>query len=449
MSSIGLRWNDLDEFRKVYPDAQREIDAVKIGYGHRSDFSAINVAKQCFYSKLFLFCHVDLNCKKELVQWLGPGVELVQLSNKSKKSWRLVAIEKISELTDGFKAEHGIIPGEYLPKDAITHQNAWLYSFNNGRICDEKPCNKQNVTVNSSLKPHGFEQFIASCPHSVAPIMQAAQAAKYNYPIIITGERGTGRCLLAESINRVSQSSLTKINFLMASENDFEEYLLGNDGKNGILSTLNGGTLFLEDVDRYSPTAQLLLLKVLSASRGIRIIASATHNLQAMVNEDRFIPELFDLLAGISLETIPLRERRGDITLIAHHFIQQLNAERDTLKSLSPKTIKALQDYSWAGNIDELKRVLTQAHVFSTSNIIERNDLPFATVRKKSVCGHTGEPLAPGFNLNHLIEDIQKDYIKQALHNASGKKAIAAGLLGLKSYQALDAKMKALKISAS
>lgn len=462
-----LGFDDLLKFSKAYPAFENDVNALFRKYPFDKN-SVCEATQQCFYSQLYLFHHTPFTFEKELRCWLGPHAELISLNLKDHKKLASKAMDKILELTNGFRSEYGVIlDGRYLSCESAQQPNAWLYELNNSKLHECVPSGMDKNACHSALKPCGFEHLTCSEPNTMAIIQHAATAAKYMLPVLITGERGTGKSTLAEAMSGCQKDSnhlIERVNSITANDETFEKYLLGADGTIGILNKLEGGTLFLDEIDSFSPAAQLTLWKVLcrykagkcefSSGQGqitrtskFKILASAKNNLQAMVNEDRFLPDLFYLLAGISLETIPLRERSLDLELMVHEFIQMLNHEHsvnDTYKTLSSASWKALRQHSWSGNIDELKRVLTQAYIFSRSDIIDRNDLPIGTHHQRMTPKTRNAPLEAKFNLNAQVNELQKDYINRAMTQANGKKSLAAKLLGLKSYQTLDSRMKAL-----
>ena len=168
-----------------------------------------------------------------------------------------------------------------------------------------------------------------------------------------------------------------------------------------------------------------------------------------MVKNHEFLPELYFLLAVITIDTAPLRDRQEDIPLLAHHFLREINQhnrdkdQRYCFRSISPDGWKCLERHYWPGNISELKQVVRQAVAFSSSLIIEKGDLSIISSRP-SIADLKEKPLGNGFDMKKEIDILQRDYIKRAMKQANGQKTVAAELLGIKSYQALDSKMRAL-----
>lgn len=324
-----------------------------------------------------------------------------------------------------------------------------------------------NIQKNNTVpRPDGFENIIGSSQETAIVLRRASISAKNLDPVLITGERGTGRKLLAETIARTNTKTdkhCETVKCIASNYVGFDQELLGSEQSVGILKKATGGTLILDEIDKCSVMTQLLLMKAFAAHSGhckfstgeylgFKIIATSTCNLLEMVKRNEFLPELFYVLATITIETIPLRSRTQDIPLLAKHFLEEINTQNETrnpdytFKTLSADANKTLRQHTWPGNVSELRMVLRQSVIFSNDNIITKNDLPIITNTYSSVQCQK-KLIAPGFDMNKEVCDIQRGYISQALKQTGGKKSETAKLLGLKSYQALDTKMKSLKMS--
>ena len=470
-----LRFNDLEAFRKNAPaPVVDEIEKLRTEYTSDPDSNVplTSLLDQALFEKVYLFHHCKLPFEKEFMAWLRPDIEFVFLEIKNIND-SVEIIEKlhieIAQTTNGFKKDFGILRncGTQAVQDAFVtpaFQNCTCYyEIKNSKIIEIKPPGQD---PKSALKPVGFENIIGASQETANILHRAGIAAKNPDPVLITGERGTGKKELAKAIALASSKTpLEVIKCIASNYKDFDQELLGTEHSDGILKKANKGTLVLDGIDKCNFMTQLLLLKTLkdykdhcefktvgkdkTENSKFRIIATATRNLLELVKKNEFLEDLYYMLAYISIETIPLCDQTPDILLLAHHFLEEVNKQHKAensgyvFKTLSSEARKALALHLWPGNISELRLVIRQAVIFSNDNIIEKNDLPIITSGKDTALLRK-MPLVQGFNMKNEIDKLQRDYIERALKQADNKKTDAAKALGLGSYQALDTKMKSL-----
>jgi DNA-binding NtrC family response regulator len=250
--------------------------------------------------------------------------------------------------------------------------------------------------------PTGFSRIIGSSKIMQGTIQNAARAAQYEFPVLITGETGTGKELFAKALHQssqVAQGPFIVVNSAAIPANLLESELFGyqegaftgglKGGKKGKILMADGGTLFLDEIGELSPELQAKLLRViqeqeiepLGATKPIPIkvrIISATHrNLTQMVKQGEFREDLLYRLNSIELKIPPLRERENDIIELAEHMLQFLSQSYGTaLKTLSASAKESLLKYSWPGNIRELQNIINRLYVFVEDAIIQSKDLP-------------------------------------------------------------------------
>ena len=224
----------------------------------------------------------------------------------------------------------------------------------------------------------------------------------------------------------------------------------------GYFAVADGGTLFLDEIGDLPAAAQVKLLRVLQEGAvvrvgnatplavDVRVITATNRTLTQEVSAGRFREDLFYRLAVALLKLPPLRERAGDIALLADGLLNQINAEsahepgyRD--KKLSPLAKNLLLQHPWPGNIRELSNTLRRAAIWSDSPIIEAEDLrdallPAARDRGPEVWDRA---LGNRFNLPDLLAEIARHYLDRAMAEAANNKTRAAELVGLASYQTL------------
>lgn len=250
--------------------------------------------------------------------------------------------------------------------------------------------------------PTGFTRIIGSSEVIRDTIQKAARAAQYDFPILVTGETGTGKELFAKAIHQssqVSQGPFIVVNSAAIPANLLESELFGyqegaftgglKGGKRGKILLADGGTLFLDEIGELSPELQAKLLRViqeqevepLGATKPIPVhvrIISATHrNLNQMVEEGEFREDLLYRLNSIEIKIPPLRERGNDIIELAEYMLEFLTQSHGTApKTLSTNAKDVLLKYSWPGNIRQLQNIINRLYVFVETPIIQSKDLP-------------------------------------------------------------------------
>jgi two-component system NtrC family response regulator len=281
-------------------------------------------------------------------------------------------------------------------------------------------------------------------------IQRAERVAETKSTVLITGETGTGKELVARAIhNRSAQRDmpLIRVNCAAIPESLLESELFGHvrgaftgaaTTKKGKFALADGGTIFLDEIGTMSPALQSKLLRVLQerefeplgAERtekiDVRVIAATNRDLRQMVAEGKFQEDLFYRLNVIPIELPPLRERRDDIPALVDHFLKK-HAQRTgrRIERIDDGVLAQLQQYDWPGNVRELENVIERAVVLSTGPVI--------TARAISVLGSAAPPSSglPSLKLRQNIEWVEKETIRRALESARGIKKDAAELMGI------------------
>jgi DNA-binding NtrC family response regulator len=281
-------------------------------------------------------------------------------------------------------------------------------------------------------------------------IERAERVADTKSTVLITGETGTGKELVARAIHDRSPQRdmpLIKVNCAAIPESLLESELFGHvrgaftgatATKKGKFALADGGTIFLDEIGTMSPTLQAKLLRVLqerefeplgserSEKVDLRVIAATNRDLRQMVADGRFQEDLFYRLNVIPIALPPLRERREDIPLLVDHFVRK-HAQRTgrRIERIDDGVLTALQQYDWPGNVRELENTIERAVVLSSGPVI--------TARAVSVLGavtsqNTG---LPSLKLRANIEWVEKETIRRALESARGVKKDAAEMMGI------------------
>jgi DNA-binding NtrC family response regulator len=281
-------------------------------------------------------------------------------------------------------------------------------------------------------------------------ILRAERVAQTKSTVLITGETGTGKELVARAIhNRSAQRDmpLIKVNCAAIPESLLESELFGHvrgaftgatTTKKGKFALADGGTIFLDEIGTMSPALQSKLLRVLQEREfeplgsertekvDVRVIAASNRDLRQMVAEAKFQEDLFYRLNVIPIELPPLRERRDDIPALVDHFVKK-HAQRTgrRIERVDESVLAALQQYEWPGNVRELENTIERAVVLSTG--------PAITTRTLSILGAATPPATglPSLKLRPNIEWVEKETIRRALESARGVKKDAAELMGI------------------
>jgi DNA-binding NtrC family response regulator len=282
-------------------------------------------------------------------------------------------------------------------------------------------------------------------------VRRAELVAETKSTVLITGETGTGKELVARAIHARSAQRdmpLIKVNCAAIPETLLESELFGHirgaftgatTTKKGKFALADGGTIFLDEIGTMNPTLQSKLLRVLQEREieplgsertekiDVRVIAATNRNLRQMVADGKFQEDLFYRLNVIPIEIPPLRERRDDIPALVEHFVKK-HAQRTgrRIERIDEGALAGLQQYDWPGNVRELENTIERAVVLSAGSVI--------AARAVSALGATVQPQStglPSLKLRQNIEWVERETIRRALESAGGVKKDAAELMGI------------------
>jgi two-component system response regulator HydG len=278
--------------------------------------------------------------------------------------------------------------------------------------------------------------------------------------VLITGETGTGKELVARAIHKASSRAnrpLISVNCAAFTETLLESELFGHEKgsftgadriRHGLFETAHRGTLFLDEAGEMSPSAQAKLLRVIAEGKitrvgstvsrevDVRVLVATHRNLLKEVEEGRFRQDLYYRLAIVPLQVPPLRERSEDLLEIANYLLQQICSELKTARrTLHADAIQQLLQYSFPGNIRELRNLLERACILSSDREIGWLDLPEPTDVSSfasSTIPNISELVFPDeFHLRTALASWERQAIEQTLTKTKGAKAEAARRLGL------------------
>ena len=281
------------------------------------------------------------------------------------------------------------------------------------------------------------------------------KVAQSKASVLITGPSGTGKELIAKAIHYDSprkERPFISVNCGALTETLLESELFGHEKgaftgaiamKKGRFELADGGTLFLDEVGEMTPSLQVKLLRVLQEMEfervggtktievDVRVLSASNRNLKEDVAQGSFREDLFYRLNVIHVEVPPLKERKEDIRLLVHHFIEKYRQDEGKSKiDLAPETWKALYSYPWPGNVRELENVIERAVVLNSGDLIESGDLPPEFSEKPQELD-IDRFISPGAELQPTLEKIEEKMIRRALVQADNVQAHAAEMLGI------------------
>lgn len=285
------------------------------------------------------------------------------------------------------------------------------------------------------------------------------KVARVNSPVLILGETGTGKELIASTIHYHSNRKdkpLIKVNCAALPENLIESELFGYEKgaftgatrrKPGRFELAHRGTIFLDEVGDLPQSTQIKLLRVLQDGTferlggtetlkvDVRIISATNRNLHEEVKKGRFREDLYYRLNVIPIEVPSLRERKEDIPLLIEHFINRIGKN----VKFTDEAIDALMAYDFPGNVRELENIIERCIALSEDDVIKKKDLPPHIFDKKQKEGFTG------LTLSEIIQKAEKEHILKIIKATKGNKTKAAHILGI-SRKTLWEKLRAYSI---
>ncbi len=305
-----------------------------------------------------------------------------------------------------------------------------------------------------------------------------ARVAPTDSTVLIQGESGTGKELVARALHAGSPragEAFVCVNCGAFTETLLESEMFGHVkgaftgavvDKKGLIEAADKGTFFLDEVSEMSPALQVKLLRMLeereytpvgatkSRKVDVRFIAATNRKLDEDVRTGRFREDLFYRLNVIPIRLPPLRERKGDIPILAGRFLSvYAKSMRSKVRTISDEAMDLLTRHDWPGNVRELENAIQRAVALAAGETIQAKDLDERIVRKAAPAGAAAGSAAgldfpdSGVNLEERVEDLEKRYIQEALARTEGNLTRAAELLGI-SFRAIRYKVKRLGIPA-
>jgi len=328
---------------------------------------------------------------------------------------------------------------------------------------ENRQLKQENVLLKRTLGlSHQFSNIIGRSEAMLEVFKMIETIARTNSTILLTGESGTGKGLVAQAVHFHSlrrEKPMVSLNCGALPENLLESELFGHmrgsftgadSNKKGLLEVAERGTVFLDEIGEMSPVMQVKLLRVLQERRfrrvggldelqaDIRVIAATNQDLAKAIAEGRFREDLYYRINVIPISLPPLRERREDIPLLAQHFMAKYTEQMEKqITGISHEAMDLLVHHEWPGNIRELENVLERAVALEATPVVLPDSLP-ANIRGEASTRNHVSAIAPvsglpdtGFDLEAHVQEIERGYIAEALKRAGGVQVKAAELLGM------------------
>ncbi|MFH0997869.1 MAG: sigma 54-interacting transcriptional regulator [Pseudomonadota bacterium] len=284
----------------------------------------------------------------------------------------------------------------------------------------------------------------------------AFQAARTNASVLITGETGTGKEVIAYFIHMCSQRAkepFIRVNCAAIPSDLFESELFGYEegaftgarakGKPGKFELAKGGTIFLDEIAELPVPMQAKLLRVIQERTvdrlggtkpvdvDFRLIAATNRNLLDLVKKEAFRMDLYFRINVFQIQTPSLRQIREDIPIISMHLMSLLKEEIGWgPSSIADSAMEALKQYAWPGNVRELRNVLERVMIVSKDNVIHVEDLA-VMIRNHGIENPLPSAVSPNWTLRQKLEDAEKRIILETLRHTKGNKLKAAKILGV------------------
>lgn len=370
----------------------------------------------------------------------GNGVSFIKETKEKYPLVEIVLLTAYGNIHDGVKAiKNGAF--DYLTKGDDNDKIVPLLQQAVNKIKQQK---KDSIKINDKGS-YSFTQIIGNSPAIQEAILLAKKIAPTNANVLLLGETGTGKEVFANAIHSASRRAnkpIVAINCSAFTKDLLESELFGYKAgaftsavkdKKGLIETADGGTLFLDEIGEMNIDLQAKLLRVLENGEfiklgdakttkvDVRIIAATNRDLTKSIEAGTFREDLYYRLNVFAIQLPALHNRREDITLLVKYFAAYFAEKENKPKpAISSKAFRLLEQYSWKGNIRELKNVIQRAIILADENEIDATQLPYE-IQNTSIADATNLSLA----------GVEKQHIEKVLLHTGNNKTKTAELLGI------------------
>ncbi|OHB74301.1 MAG: transcriptional regulator [Planctomycetes bacterium RBG_16_41_13] len=384
------------------------------------------------------------------------GLSLLQEIKKKNSSIAIVVVTAYSSIKSAVNAvKHGA--DEYLAKPVDVEELELVLE----KLWEKQQLVIQNRLLKEELKDkYTFSELVGGSPQMHRIFKMIEDVAPSTASVLIMGETGTGKELVAHAIHYRSERAgkpFVALHCAALSEGILESELFGHEkgaftgaiqSRKGRFELADGGTLFLDELAEMSLKVQVKLLRVLEKGEfervggektikvDVRCIAATNRNLEEEVSEGRFREDLFYRLNVISIQMPPLRERKDDIPILSNYFaVKYAKKYKKEIKGFDPEAIKALCSHHWQGNIRELQNTIERAVVLCKNDTISVDHLPESIMPDNEYIPVIKIPIGT------TLKEAEKEIIQKTLQVTNGSKQSAAKILGI-STRKIEYKIK-------
>ena len=371
------------------------------------------------------------------------GIDLIPKIKEINNKIEIVVLTAYGTITDGVTAiKRGAF--DYITKG--DEDNKILTAV-------ERALEKSNMSMRIEQlekrvgEKYNFESITGKSLKIREVVHLAKRAAETDVTVLLTGETGTGKEIFAQAIHNGShrnKNSFVAINCSAISKDLLESEMFGYKAgaftgavknKKGLFEEANEGTIFLDEIGEMDISLQSKILRVLETNEfiksgdtkptlvNVRVIAATNKNLNEEIEKGNFRPDLFYRINTMKIELPPLRERPEDIGVFAEYFVRYYSQHMNkNVTSIDEECTRKLKEYSFPGNIRELRNIIERAVILTDGNILLPSSLPKDLFfgKRNNIVQNTGK-----------LEDVEKQYIVKVLEDSEGNKAKAAEILGI------------------
>jgi two-component system response regulator AtoC len=376
----------------------------------------------------------------------GNGLDLLQEMEPDKRP-EVILITGFASVDSAVAAlRHGVL--DYLTKPVDIRRLKTVLA----NVSRTLALKEEIGSLREELRELGrFGRLIGSSPVMQKVYDLVVKVAPTDATVLLVGESGTGKEEVAATIHELGRrrsQPFLPVNCGAVPANLIESELFGHERGSftgatqlhrGYFERVSRGTLFLDEITEMPLELQVKLLRVLETgtlvrvggdeaiSVDVRVIAASNRNTETAVKEGKFREDLYYRLNVFPITLPPLKDREGDIDLLADHFLGQINREEGSTKRFSPQAQRRMAAYNWPGNVRELKNLIRRAYILA-DDMVEMDSLPVGTLAP-AVAGGSAAPDAMQVGMS--LADIERHFILATLEHFGGDKRKAAEVLGI------------------
>jgi two-component system, NtrC family, response regulator HydG len=385
------------------------------------------------------------------------GMDLLQLFKKRQPETQFILVTGQASVTSAVEAmRKGAY--DYLTKPINPDELVLLIH----RVIDSQQKDKEIDSLRRRLdQKFGLDQIIGQSKQMKDVFAKIQRAAPVDSTVLILGESGTGKDLVAQALHHNSprkKGPFVPVNAAAVPATLVESELFGHvrgaftgatDKRMGRFEQADGGTLFIDEIGDFEIGLQAKLLRVLETLTltpvgghedrkvDVRVLAATSRDIRKMIKEGTFREDLYYRLNVVEINIPPLRARPDDIPVLVEHFLKEITAQKHTApRRVSPEVMRKLVNYRWPGNVRELRNSLERMMVLADGEILTENDLP-DEIRESAMASTAPHEVPTGLTM----EELEKLAIIKALESSSGNRTHAAQRLNI-SVRTLQRKLR-------